>query len=719
MSHEFNQRELVINLASGEFQVKPIEHEDESASGAARHPIIGPVDYGWRKYQETPDAMTWGGGPLAGSRIPGTRRLVFCGHSPQWEGFYVSSIGGAAYIMHRVGVDFVTIQGQAAQDSVLILNHKLGQIQVRLEPINPDVLWTGHADPDGSHLIGFYALQQAVFDRYAGEYDGDWVRVFAVGPAARSTNQGIIGSNQVKKGRILPIDDWAGRGGLGSQLLQRHRIAACIFGGDWEDPDLKDSKEIDGYFQQYYGDSMVHVDLGAAEKYRYVPGFMTGGTFGVNMHTADDKLFSFNYSSVNESDQARLEQHSRLILEHYLKQFNEEIIQPKNFAHCGEPCSVACKKYDREYKKDYEPYQALGPQCGVFDQRAAEVLNHFVDALGIDAIQIGGTISWLMELIAEGLLPPEDFGLPPASEMAFRFTTGGPKPLPAPADVSLNISAPADVPGGGDNASFFDVVADSRRNAEYAMKIASMILFDEAGAPFRQGIRAAARLLDERYAQEGGPRSEGCPRPSASAVYTAHGEQGCMTPNQYWAPGMLSPMPMMGKYFVYYGIDYLPPRLLGRRCVERMVYELFSENSGVCRFHRKWVEAIVDEIIAAHYHLEKEGEPPFNYKAHQFELARQVHALDGEKVAFWESERTVDVIWQFLEKWERHGLKDESLHEWVRRFRADKWAAAKAFWEEMRQGIAETFAAGAQAIPEVVAPFQAARLDVMEKREDK
>ena len=253
--------------------------------------------------------MTWGGGPLAGSRIPGTRRLVFCGYSPIWEGFYVSSLGGGAYIMHRIGVDFITIHGRAAQDSVLILNHSQGEIQVRLEPINPDILWTGYADPDGNLLMGFYALQQAVFDRYAAEYNEDWVRVFAVGPASRHTNQGIIGSNQVKKGRIIPIDDWAGRGGLGSRLLQHHRIAACIFGGDWEDPDLKDSKEIDGYFQQYYGDSMIKVDLGAAEKYRYVPGFMTGGTFGVNMHTGDDKLFSFNYTSIYQDDHARLEQH--------------------------------------------------------------------------------------------------------------------------------------------------------------------------------------------------------------------------------------------------------------------------------------------------------------------------------------------------------------------------------------------------------------------------
>ena len=29
-----------------------------------------------------PDILTWGGGPLAGSRIPGSRRLVFCSYSP-------------------------------------------------------------------------------------------------------------------------------------------------------------------------------------------------------------------------------------------------------------------------------------------------------------------------------------------------------------------------------------------------------------------------------------------------------------------------------------------------------------------------------------------------------------------------------------------------------------------------------------------------------------
>ena len=137
------------------------------------------------------------------------------------------------------------------------------------------------------------------------------------------------------------------------------------------------------------------------------------------------------------------------------------------------------------------------------------------------------------------------------------------------------------------------------------------------------------------------------------------------------------------------------------------------ENSGVCRFHRKWVEAIIDEIISAHYQF------PIDYKMHQYELAKAIYDLGGTENVFWESERTIDIIWQFLEKWQRVGLKENSLVEWVRRFRKDKWEAARAYWQEIRDGIEEGFSDGADAIPQVVAPYQAARLDVMEKNSHK
>jgi glyceraldehyde-3-phosphate dehydrogenase (ferredoxin) len=666
MSHQLQQRELIIDLSSGDHDIQRVTDPR----------IVGPIDYGWVRHTENPEAFTWGGGPLAGSRIPGSRRLFFCAYSPTWEGFYISSLGGGAYVMHRVGVDFFCLSGVAPEDSVLILNHSQGQISVRLEPINADVLWTGYADPQGRPLVGFYALQQAVFDRYSAEYNGDWVRVFAVGPAARRTREGVIGSNHVKDGLITPVDDWAGRGGLGSRLLQKHRIAACIFGGDWEDPDLKNSVEIDGYFLIHYGDRMIKVDLGATEKYRYVPGFRTGGTFGVNMLQADERLFSFNYQSTYASHEARLNQHQAFILDHYLRQFNQEIIEARNFKHCGEPCAVACKKMDRHFKKDYEPYQALGPLCGVFDQRAAEELNYYVDAMGFDTIQTGGTVSWVMELVHRGLIPPEELGLPPASAMRFDFTNG---------------------------ADDFDVVADSARNAAYARAVVDAILFGQAGGVLRQGLRAAAKALDARYGL-----TEPGQRTIDYAVFTAHGDEGCMIPNQYWVPGMFSPMPMMGKYFNYYGVDFLPPRELGRKCVERMVYEFYSDNSGICRFHRKWAEAIVDEIIACHYDL------PLDYKTHQFSLAKAICEQEIEGVVFWESERTVDIILGYLESWEQ--LKSPALAQWLERFRADKWRAARDYWGEVHAGIVEALSAGTELLPDKHPEHKAAVIDVMEKR---
>jgi glyceraldehyde-3-phosphate dehydrogenase (ferredoxin) len=667
MTYQLNQRELLIDLSTGDYEIRRVTDPR----------IVGPVDYGWVRYSENPHAFTWGGGPLAGSRIPGSRRLVFCAYSPAWEGFYISSLGGGAYVMHRVGVDFFCLTGAAPEDSVLILNHTRGEIHVRLEPINADLLWTGFADQHGRRLVGFYALQQAVFDRYSSEYSDDWVRTFAVGPAARYTKEGVIGSNHVKDGEITPVDDWAGRGGLGSRLLQQHRIAACIFGGDWEDPDLKDSREIDGYFQVHYGDRMIKVDLGATEKYRYVPGFRTGGTFGVNMLTANERLFSFNYQSVYTDEDARLNQHQAFIIDHYLQQFNEEIIKPRSFKHCGEPCAVACKKMDRHFKKDYEPYQALGPLCGVFDQRAAEELNYYVDAMGFDSIQTGGTVSWIMELVHRGLISPGEFGLPPAGEMRFGFV---------------------------DSTDDFQVVADSARNAEYARTVVDMILFSAPGEIFRRGMRAAAKALDTQLGL-----TEPGQRTIDYAVFTAHGKEGCMAPNQYWVPGMFSPMPMMGKYFNYYGVDFMPARELGHKCVERMVYEFFSENSGVCRFHRKWCEAIVDEIILSHY------EVLLDYRSHQFTVVKAICDQEIDGVILWESERCVDIIQSYLESWKQLELKEPALHEWVERFRADKWAAAHDYWEEVRAGILEALARGPEALPDKHPEHKAAIIDVMEK----
>ena len=65
-----------------------------------------------------------------------------------------------------------------------------------------------------------------------------------------------------------------------------------------------------------------------------------------------------------------------------------------------------CKKVHGPYKKDYEPYQTMGPLCGIFDRRAAEKLNHHADMYGFDAISVGGVLAWMMECLVEKRLSP-------------------------------------------------------------------------------------------------------------------------------------------------------------------------------------------------------------------------------------------------------------------------------------------------------------------------
>jgi glyceraldehyde-3-phosphate dehydrogenase (ferredoxin) len=509
MGHRSVLYELNINLTSEQWGVScPVDQS-----------LIGPVQYGWNRYQQDPESMTFGGGLLAGSPLHGTRRMIICGFSPQWEGFYVSAIGGVMYVLHRVGINYIWLRGKSKKDIVIVIRLKDGEYSVKFEQLEPEKYWGTGSNGEGEPLLGFYGLQNELFNRYRSEFDGDNFRILTVGPAARLTKEGAIGSNQIRHNAISPIDDWAGRGGLGSRLLQHHGVAGFVFGGDWEDPALKEAKELDEYFIKHFGQKAIASDLALSQKYRYVPEFETGGTFGVNMHTAEDRLFSYNYQSIYASDQERTLLQDDFILQHYLKQFNEETIKPKHFYHCGEPCAIACKKFIGEYKKDYEPYEALGPNCGIFDQRAAEKLNKFIDSMGADTIQTGGTIAWFIELLSRRMVPPADFGID----------------IEAP---SFNFCA---------DRNSFDIVRDSMKNALLAIKIYQMMLFSRQGEPFRKGIRSAAKWLDQKY----GINS------LALAVYNAHGTEGCMVPNQYWVPGMFAPMPLMGKYFSYYGSEFI------------------------------------------------------------------------------------------------------------------------------------------------------------------
>lgn len=619
---ETHLRVLMIDASNGYYRIN-------------RYPVgsfFGPVDLGIHlSYKH--NSLNIGGGLLAGSIFPGSNRLIFSGISPSWHGFFISSMGGAALVFNNLGINLMSIIGKAEKPSILYLNRNHGEeVEVELYPTDPNSLWeTGRG--------GIYGVMQHSLDQYSSRYEKD-PRVLAVGPAALYTDIGAIASAPVKNGELTPVDCWAGRGGFGTKLLQQHGIIGIIYGGTWVDDDFRDRKVADEWFQDRYEKKMAAKDIEATTKYRYDPDFNTGGTFGVNYATLNERIIAFNYRTIFMTKEERLDLHQRFIVDHYLKQFNEETIATKQQKNCGEPCAAVCKKMHGHFKKDYEPYQTMGPLCGVFDQRAAELLNGKADTYGFDAISVGGVLAWLMECMVDNLISPEQLGV----DTVPKFSPEG-----------------------------FDVVTDSMHNARIGSVLIDEMVKPDGLINLKQGARKLARHL----AREKGVGV------MDRFVHIGFARQGWMVPNQYWTPGVLSPMAIMGKYYMVYGKDFIPPRELGRQNAGRMIMELMMDNLGFCRFHRAWAEEIMPDVMEELYGIKDKF-------IHNLKLtATRINSRNAS--IFWESERTVDFLYRFLRrKADEDNVRDQELDHWIKAFEEDKFEAALQFWFEIHKGIHES-----------------------------
>ena len=619
---ETHQRVLFVDPSGGLYKMRKY--------GFDRY--FGPVDLGIHlveKYR----ALNFGVGIFAGSIFPGSNRMVVTGYSPCWQGYYVSSMGGAGLIFDNLGINMLSLIGKAPVLSVLYLSRNHGEeIEVEIHPIAVEPVWA-------KGRKGVYSLTEQVYETYGSRYEND-PRILVAGPAALHTDIGGIMSAPIVKERITYVDTWAGRGGLGSAMVQNHGIVAIIYGGTVIDEDFRDHKVADEWFQNKYNLRLMHKDLEATSKYRYDEKIGTGGTFGVNYATMGSRVMAFNYRTIFMSEDKRLSLHKRFIIDHYLKQFNEETIAPKLQTTCGEPCVAVCKKMRGEFKKDYEPYQTMGPLCGIFDQRAAERLNHHCDAMGFDAISGGGLLAWLMDLLEDGTLTMAELGVTRTPRWELEQ---------------------------------FDIIADSMHNAELGCELIDAILERRGILDFREGVRKWSRA-----------HSAGRSRPlHDSFVYIASSRRGWMVPNQYWVAGALAPMTIMGKYYMVYSNDFIAPRELGRQCAARLKKELILDNLGICRFHRGWAEELLPEVMGSLYDRKDQFLHAIGV------LASRLNSRNCP--IFWESQRNIDFIYTFLKR-KKDVDRDPNpeLAAWIEKFERDKVEGAKEFWYETLKGIDES-----------------------------
>jgi glyceraldehyde-3-phosphate dehydrogenase (ferredoxin) len=219
----------------------------------------------------------------------------------------------------------------------------------------------------------------------------------------------------------------------------------------------------------------------------------------------------------------------------------------------------------------------------------------------------------------------------------------------------------------------FDVVADSLHNAAIGMAILDSIIERRGMVNLEEGARKFARRLS---------RDKGRGVMDAF-VYTAFARKGWMVPNQYWTPGVLSPMSIMGKYYMYYGYDFIPPRELGRKNAERMKKELIMDNLGMCRFHRNWAEEMLPEIVETLYGAKDKFLENIAF------TASRINSRNSS--VFWESQRVIDLVYTFLKRKQTvENDKNEELKRWITFFEKDKSEAGLSFWYEMHKGILES-----------------------------
>jgi glyceraldehyde-3-phosphate dehydrogenase (ferredoxin) len=611
------QRALLISCTDGSHDLADLE---------APH-YVGPIEYAWT-HRSQDDPTVLGIGPLAGTCVPGASGLVAAGRSLLWDGFHATSLAGGGRALAGLGCSLLVLRGRASGPSALVIRRLKGRYTVELVPLDPEPLWKGTHDGEGVH-----ALLQHLLHKHAEELAN--MQVLATGPAAARTRFGSLCSGVSDSGAVQAPQGWFRRGGVGSRLLQVHQICAVVLGSDLTRDDLQTTGLVEGQFLDRFAPEMSLEELEQKVRYEFNPRLKAWGALGAALSAVRQRVLWFNGTSVYLTAEQRGDLYHTVLRDHYLEGFTgNEAKQEEAHQTCGEACPLPCRSVLGGRLKEVEPYVSLGPQIGVLDPAAADQVVAHCETLGFDALTLGGIIAWQMERLDRGLVEPGFLGL----RARPRWPAEG-----------------------------FAPVEDSKHNAQLARDLTEGLLFAEWGKDLRDGLRAGARAA--------GP-------PSAPlAVYNANGDHGELAPRPYWAPGFYTPMPIPGESHQYYGIDFVPPRVLGRKSGQRMVAELMLQNFGVCRLHRGWAEEQFGDLVNAHQRTTTD------WVSHHRDLARRI--FRRRKARFWETDRVIEIISSYLQDYQHDAAPDAELDRWVRRFREDRASAARAYWSEINAGLEE------------------------------
>ena len=304
--------------------------------------------------------------------VPGASKVSVVSKSPLTRLIHDSSAGDFfGPLLRRAGFNAVIVDG-ASRD--------------------PVYLWIRDGEAEIRSAEKLWGLDTRKATRLLREETRKDASVAVIGPA---------GERLVRIANIMFDEERAaGRGGLGA-VMGSKRLKAIVVHGSGK-PRVKDQEALERLGKEWYrhfSESPRYEDL---RRYGTTNALVYSSQVGMSP--------SYNF----RKPWVPLELAERLGGDEVKKRE----VDPPWFLH-GKSCPVKCARYAKgKYKAweflvkpEYENLAMLGAATGVFELDPVLYFNRLVDDLGLDSISTGNVIAWFLELVEEGLVDPEDYGL--------------------------------------------------------------------------------------------------------------------------------------------------------------------------------------------------------------------------------------------------------------------------------------------------------------------
>ncbi len=576
---------------------KTVEELDYNFSGIVDFAVSMHFEYESYKYDPHSPKNPWimGRGNLSNLTFGGSARGFIIFRSPLDSFLHISSLGGGGIPFIHANLKAILILGKAEKPSVIFLKREQGKLEWKIEEISKEELITLYNQEN--HVFSF---EKRLYEK-AKEFFGDlYFRVFVIGPGSIHSKFGSLFSS-ISENEIGCVFDVAGRGGSGSSLFVHNAIGIVIGGDCGEDKDIVEKmKEV---FREEFGDGYMQKMIEGTKKYREL------GTFKGNYSGYKNKLplFNWNFFFLDEDEKTKI----------WEKFVNGKLLSGYKFETrtCKERCVAACKKIERydnhkREKVDYEPFHALGALLGIFDREKIARLVWLADSLGFDTIYLGFFIAGILEALEKKKVSLGELGITLKTEEL---------PCLNPKEYSED---------------------KEKINFEIAQEIIKKIASGEFG------FKSIKEFIEKFDIKE-------------EMLFLDFGDKGDLTPNYYYTLGLVAPILMHGKYFSDYKPRYLPPEEYAKVCYDRLIKELAITNAGYCRFHREYIELILDKLMDKVLGIQ-------NYSEKVKEIARKLLEYK-KKVGVMQLEpkgKLLKVINKFLEE----NNANISANEYFKRF---------------------------------------------------